>query len=34
MEPAISKTENSISEFDCPECNKPNTGLYWCNQRK
>ena len=44
MEPAISKTENSISELEvdmehdnseyglCPECNKPNTDYFWCNQ--
>jgi len=39
----ISKSENSISELEvdmendntrvlCPECNKPNTYDYWCNQ--
>src|ERR1041385_5759626 len=44
MEPGISETENSISELEvdmendntryglCPECNKPKTSKYWCNQ--
>ena len=43
MEPGIFKTENSINELEvdlgvtskyglCPECNKPKTSKYWCNQ--